>query len=76
MQLKEAKQFHTASDGKQQRGRRYRAISKWRRNSGYGSPPCKARAVLRFLSLRRDFLQDCSRSKAALKPKSLTIRCC
>ena len=34
------------------------------------------RAALRFLSRRRDFLQDCWRSKAALKLKSSTIRCC
>ena len=48
----------------------------WSRNSNYGSPPWKTGAALRFLSLRRDFLQDCWRSKAALKPKSLTMRCC
>ena len=34
------------------------------------------RSALRFLPLRRDFLQDCWRSKAALKLKSSTTRCC
>ena len=48
----------------------------WRRHISYGSPPWKTGAALRFLSLRRDFLQDCWRSKAALKLKSSTIRCC
>ena len=27
--------------------------------ANYGSPPWKTGAALRFLSLRRDFLQDC-----------------
>ena len=44
--------------------------------ANYGSPPWKTGAALRFLSLRRDFLQDCWRSKAALKPKSSSMRCC
>ena len=48
----------------------------WRRHINYGSPPWKTRAAFRFLSLRRDFLQDCWRSKAALKLKSSTVRCC
>ena len=48
----------------------------WRRNSSYGSPPWKTGAALPFLSLRRDFLQDCWRSKAAQKLKSSTMRCC
>ena len=48
----------------------------WRRHINYGSPLWKTGAALRFLSIRRDFLQDCWRSKAALKPKSSTIRCC
>ena len=48
----------------------------WRRHINYGNPPWKTGASLRFLSLRRDFLQDCWRSKAALKLKSSTIRCC
>ena len=42
----------------------------------YGSPPWNTRAALRFLSLRRDFLQDCWRSNAALKLRSSTRRCC
>ena len=48
----------------------------WRRHTNYGSPPWKIGAALRFHSLRRDFLKDCWRSKAAPKPKSSTIRCC
>ena len=48
----------------------------WRRSINYGSPPWNTGAALRFLSLRRDFLQDCWRSKAALKLKSSTKRCC
>ena len=48
----------------------------WRRNSNYGSPPWKTGATLRFLSLRRDFLQDYWLSQATLNPKSSTIRCC
>ena len=39
-------------------------------------PPWKTGAVLGFRPLRSDFLQDCWRSKAALKPKSSTTRCC
>ena len=74
---KEAKQFHTASDGKQQQRRRYRAVSNWRRNNNsYGNPSWKIGAGLRFRPLRRDFLQDCWPFKAALKPKSSTTRCC
>ena len=49
---------------------------KWKQNSSYGSPPWKTGAALRFLSLRRDFLHDCWRSKAALKPETSRIRCC
>ena len=48
----------------------------WRRHINYGIPSWKTGAALRFRSLRRDLLQDCWRSKAALKPKSSTIRCC
>ena len=46
------------------------------RSINYGSPSWNTGAALRFLSLRRDFLQDCWRSKAALKPISSTRRCC
>ena len=49
----------------------------WRRNSNsYGNPPWKTGAALPFRQLPRDFLQDCWRSKAAIKPKSSTTRCC
>ena len=47
-----------------------------RPNINYGSPPWNTGAALRFLSLRRDFLQDCWRSNAALKLRSSTRRCC
>ena len=54
----------------------YRAMSICRRrSSNYGSPPWNTGAALRFLSLRRDFLQDCWRSKAALNFISSTRRC-
>ena len=46
------------------------------RSINYGSPPWNTGAAIRFLSLRHDFLQDCWRSKAALKPISSTGRCC
>ena len=48
----------------------------WRRNNSYGNPPWKTGAALRFRPLRREFLQDCWRSKAALKPNLSTTRCC
>ena len=45
----------------------YRAMSICRRRRmNYGSPPWNTGAALRFLSLRRDFSQDCWRSKAAV----------
>ena len=47
-----------------------------RRHYNLGSQPWNTGAALRFLSLRRDFLQDCWWSKVALKFKSSTIRCC
>ena len=46
------------------------------RSINYGSPPWNTGAALRFLSLRGDFLQDCWRSKAAIKLISSTRRCC
>ena len=52
-------------------------MSNWRRNNNSsGNPPWKTGAALRFRPLRRDFLQDCWRSKAALKLKSSTTQCC
>ena len=48
----------------------------WRPHINYGSPLWNTGAALQFLSLRRDFLQDCWRSKTALKFKSSTRRCC
>ena len=48
----------------------------WRRNINYGSPPWNTGVALRFLSLRRGFLQECWRSKAALRLTSSTRRCC
>ena len=55
----------------------YRAMSIClRRSSNYGSPPWNTGAALRFLSLRRDFLQNCWWSKVALKLISSTRRCC
>ena len=48
----------------------------WRQNSNYGTLPWRTRAALRFLSLRHDFLQDCWRSKVALKFKSSTKQGC
>ena len=48
----------------------------WTRPIIYDSPPWKTGAALCFLSLRRDFLQDCWQPKAALKLQSSTIRCC
>ena len=47
-----------------------------KRSTIYGSPPWNTGAALRFLSLRRDFLHDCWRSKAAPKLTSSTKRCC
>ena len=55
----------------------YRVMSICRkRSTNYGSPPWNTGAALRFLSLRRDFLHDCWRSKAAPKLISSTKRCC
>ena len=49
----------------------------WRRNNNsYGNPPWKTVAALRFHPLRRDFLQDCWWSKAALRIISSTTQCC
>ena len=49
-------------------------------NKGYRATPevgdDMSIMALRFLSLRRDFLQDCWWSKVALKLKSSTTRCC
>ena len=59
----------TAINGTEQR-------RSWRRHINYGSPPWNTGATFRFLSLCRDFLQDCWWSKVALKLKSSTIRCC
>ena len=71
---KEAKQFHTASYEKQQQSRAYREVANWRqKTAAMAIHPGKQE---RFRPLSRDFFQDCWRSKAALKPKSSTTRCC
>ena len=76
-QLKREKNSFTTPLTKTTAITEYRAMSVCRRRSiNYGSPPWNTAAALRFLSLRRDFLQDYWRYKAALKLISSTRRCC
>ena len=76
-QLKRGKNSSTTPMTKTTATTEYRAMSICRRRSiNYGSPPWNTGAALRFLSLRRDFLQDFWRSKVALKLISSTRRCC
>ena len=76
-QLKRGKSSFTTPMTKTTAKTQYRAMSICRtRSTNYGSPPWNTGAALRFLSFRRDFLQGCWRSKAALKPISSTKRCC
>ena len=59
-QLKGGKNSFKAPMTKTTATEEYRAMSICqKRSTNYGSPPWNTGAALRFLSLRRDFLQDC-----------------
>ena len=71
------KTVHTPDDQKQQKVEYIEQFQSWRSNNSiYGNPPKKTGAALRFRQLRPVFLQVCWRSKAALKPKTSSTRCC